>query len=72
MARAAGFEEAHPRLEMKFGAEHRAPEALAEAFARDAGAGAAQALYDDSDVRQFLVQLRRSGDAGSGDPRGEL
>ena len=59
MAAAAGFEEDGPALRVHFGEAHKAPMVLLEAVAAALGDGAASGLYEESDVRQFLVPLRR-------------
>ena len=65
MAAAAGFEEAAPALRLHFGEPHRAPMPYLEALNADAGADAANDFLEHSDVRQYLVALRRArGDAG--------
>ena len=60
MAAAAGFEEDGPALRVHFGEAHKAPMVLLEAVAAALGDGAATGLYEESDVRQFLVPLRRA------------
>ena len=62
MAAAADFE-ASQTLKMHFGDAHKAPMPLLEAVLGDAGADAANDLFEHSDVRQFLIQLRRADEA---------
>ena len=72
MAAAAGFEEDGPALRVHFGEAHKAPMVLLEAVAAALGDGAANGLYEESDVRQFLVPLRRVAPraaAGAARPR---
>ena len=59
LAEAAGFVEAAPLLRMHYGEEQKAPRPLLEALAADAGSDAANSFYDESDVRQYLITLKR-------------
>ena len=59
LAEAAGFVEAAPLLRMHYGEDQKAPRPLLEALAADAGADAANSFYDESDVRQYLITLKR-------------
>ena len=51
--------EAAPLLRMHYGEEQKAPRSLLEALNADAGADAANSFYDESDVRQYLITLKR-------------
>ena len=51
--------EAAPLLRMHYGEEQKAPRPLLEALAADAGSDAANSFYDESDVRQYLITLKR-------------
>jgi hypothetical protein len=44
---------------MHYGEEQKAPRVFLEALAADAGADAANDLYAESDVRQYLITLKR-------------
>ena len=59
LAAAAGFVEAAPLLRMHYGEDQKAPRVFLEALAADAGADAANDLYAESDVRQYLITLKR-------------
>ena len=59
LAEAAGFVEAAPLLRMHYGEDQKAPRPLLDSLAADAGADAANSFYDESDVRQYLITLKR-------------
>ena len=73
MAQAAGFVQDGSPLRLHFGDDHRAPLPILEAVAATLGVDAANALYEESDVRQFLVPLRKApAPEGAETSRGEL
>ncbi|KAJ8602295.1 hypothetical protein CTAYLR_007848 [Chrysophaeum taylorii] len=61
MARAGGFVPDGPTMRVHYGDEHKLPLDLARALVPVVGQDATSALFEESDVRQFLVPLRKCG-----------
>lgn len=59
MARAAGFVPDGPAMRLHFGEEHKIPQKVAQSLVDVVGHDAAARLFEESDVRQFLIPLKK-------------
>jgi len=63
MAQAADFVPDGHALRVHFGQEHKIPLGLAQELVSTIGHEAVSLLYEESDVRQFLIPLKRRSEA---------